>query len=63
MDFTEPARAGLCADCRHAERVVSGRGSVFLLCGLSRTDPGYPRYPALPVRSCPGYQKREPGQR
>lgn len=52
--------AGLCATCRHAERVVSGRGSVFLLCGRSRTDPRYAKYPPLPVRACPGYEKRSP---
>ena len=46
--------AGLCADCRHARRIVSARGSVFLLCERSRTDPAYPKYPRLPVRACAG---------
>jgi len=46
---------GLCGDCRHA-RTVRGARSVFWICGRSATDPEYPRYPALPVRQCPGYE-------
>jgi len=51
---------GLCADCRHAERVGSSKGSVFLLCRLSRTDPRFPKYPRLPVVACAGYSKLSP---
>ncbi len=47
--------AGLCARCRNARVVVSGRGSRFLLCALSRIDPRFPRYPRLPVLTCPGF--------
>lgn len=53
----EPAEvieAGLCASCRHAER-ISGARSVFWLCGRSRSDPSFPRYPGLPVLRCRGY--------
>jgi hypothetical protein len=32
------------------------RGSVFLLCLLSRTDARYPKYPRLPVLRCEGYE-------
>jgi len=50
------ARAfGLCADCLNAQRVESTKGSVFLLCGLSRSNTAFPRYPRLPVLSCRGY--------
>jgi hypothetical protein len=49
--------AGLCADCIHALGVESSRGSQFLLCELSRSDPRFAKYPRLPVPSCPGYQK------
>jgi hypothetical protein len=53
--------AGLCADCLHARRIESSRGSQFLLCQLSQSDPRFPKYPRLPVLSCPGYsQKTEP---
>ena len=54
-----PANPGLCAPCVHARRVESGRGSVFLLCELSRTDRRFPKYPRLPVVTCPGHQKRD----
>ena len=50
------ARYGLCADCRFARRVHSGKGSEFLLCERSRNDPDYPRYPRLPVLRCKGYE-------
>jgi len=53
----ERDRAGLCADCVHARGVESSRGSVFLLCELSRRDPRFAKYPRLPVLSCPGYEK------
>jgi len=47
--------AGLCADCVHARRVESARGSFFLLCELSATNPEFPRYPRLPVTQCSGF--------
>lgn len=50
-------RAGLCADCKHARAVESNRGSVFLLCELSLSDPQFAKYPRLPVLSCSGYEK------
>jgi hypothetical protein len=56
--------AGLCDRCRHQRLVPNTRGSVFSLCERSRTDPAYPRYPRLPVRTCPGYEPvaAAPGQ-
>jgi len=50
---------GLCADCVHARRVPSARGSVFFRCGRADREPEYPRYPHLPVLACNGYE-REP---
>jgi hypothetical protein len=50
--------AGLCADCVHARRIESARGSAFILCNLSQTDPRFPKYPRLPVVSCDGYKKK-----
>jgi hypothetical protein len=47
---------GLCAGCRHARRIETTRGSTFWLCRLSETDRRYPRYPALPVVSCAGFE-------
>ena len=51
------ASAGLCTSCLHAQAVPSARGSTFLLCELSRTDPRFPRYPRLPVVACAGYER------
>jgi hypothetical protein len=52
---------GLCASCRFADLVISSRGSTFHLCTLSATDPAFPRYPALPVRTCRGYLPEQSG--
>lgn len=54
----DAAGAGLCASCRHARRVASRRGSLFLLCGRAADDPRFRRYPPLPVLRCAGH---EPG--
>ena len=48
--------AGLCDRCLHQRLVPNTRGSVFSLCERSRTDAAYPRYPRLPVLSCPGFE-------
>ena len=53
----ESAHAGLCSDCIYARRLESARGSAFVLCNLSLTDPRFPKYPRLPVLSCDGYKK------
>jgi hypothetical protein len=49
-------RTGLCATCAHAQIVRNARGSEFLLCRLSFSDPRFPKYPRLPVIACTGYQ-------
>ena len=48
--------AGLCARCKHAQIVVSERGSQFVLCRLSAIDSRFAKYPRLPVLMCPGYE-------
>jgi hypothetical protein len=53
--------AGLCDRCRHQRLIRNTRGSVFSLCERSKTDPDFPRYPRLPVASCPGFQARATG--
>ncbi len=55
--------AGLCDSCAHQRLVRNTRGSEFSLCERSRSDPAYARYPPIPVRSCPGWQRREPEAR
>ena len=53
------SNAGLCASCLYARRIESARGSVFILCGLSASDPGFPKYPRLPVLQCSGYTRND----
>jgi hypothetical protein len=48
--------AGLCVDCINMRRVESSRGSIFVLCDLSRDDPRFLKYPRLPVLACEGYR-------
>jgi hypothetical protein len=53
MDFD---RVGLCLTCAHARIVASSKGSSFYLCRKADTDARFAKYPALPVRECPGYE-------
>lgn len=53
---------GLCERCGWVREVRTPRGSRFLLCGLSRDDPRYPKYPPQPVLRCPGFRET-PGDR
>lgn len=50
--------AGLCTDCEHARLISSAKGSQFLLCQLSQSDPGFPKYPRLPVLRCSGHKPK-----
>jgi len=54
--------AGLCASCAHLQIVRSARGSEFVLCRLSFSDPRFPKYPLLPVLECAGYCREDPKQ-
>src|SRR2546430_10434420 len=49
----------LCETCAWMREVVTPKGSRFLLCQLSKTDPAYPKYPPQPVVRCDGYRPRE----
>jgi hypothetical protein len=51
-------RAGLCPSCAYGRQIESSRGSTFYLCERSATDPGFPKYPRLPVIQCTGYATR-----
>jgi hypothetical protein len=52
-----PGPEGLCPHCPHVRRITSERGSVFLLCELSRSDQRFPRYPAQPRVVCSGFPR------
>lgn len=53
----EDASVGLCASCLHC-RIVRTVRSTFYLCGLSFSNAWFPKYPALPVVQCCGYEPR-----
>ena len=57
-----PIDPGLCATCIHKREIRSDRGSVFIQCGRSFTEPQYDKYPRLPVLRCPGYERNEKSQ-
>ena len=46
----------LCETCASMREVVTPKGSRFLLCLLSQTDPAYPKYQPQPVVRCDGYR-------
>ena len=52
----------LCETCASMRPVVTAKGSRFLLCQLSQTDPAYPKYPPQPVVCCDGYRPSEAGE-
>jgi hypothetical protein len=51
-------RLGLCAHCLHARLIESSKGSQFLLCQLSQSDPAFPKYPRLPILACAGHSPK-----
>jgi len=55
-DFLNP-EVGLCAECRYVE-IVRATRSIFYMCRLSFTDARFPKYPALPVLQCIGFERR-----
>jgi hypothetical protein len=50
----------LCDTCAWMREIITPKGSRFLLCQLSQTNPDYPKYPPQPVVQCDGYQKEQP---
>ena len=52
--------AGLCAKCLHARMVHVAKGGAFVRCARSEADERFPKYPRLPVRSCPGLEPAAP---
>ena len=46
----------LCERCRHVRVIENAKGSRFLLCRRSESEPAYPKYPPQPVVECRGFQ-------
>lgn len=55
----DESSVGLCATCQFRREVHNKRGSVFILCQRSETEPGFPKYPPLPVLRCRGYERED----
>jgi len=51
---------GLCRACDHARPQRSPRGSAFWRCGRAEREPGFLRYPPLPVVRCAGFEPGAP---
>ncbi len=56
MGVTVTDKIGLCFSCRYGNRIVSGKGSIFLQCQKHFENPRYPKYPEIPVVDCSGYE-------
>ena len=59
MDQPDQHSNSLCNSCSHVREVVSGTGSRFLLCQLSKEDRSYPKYPPQPVLRCDGFKEAD----
>ncbi len=46
----------LCETCASMRGVITPKGSRFLLCRPSNTDPAYPKSPPQPIARCDGYR-------
>ena len=58
---TPEPEVGLCSTCRWARSNTNTRGSSFWQCRRAEQDPKLLRYPPLPVTSCHGFERGEPG--
>lgn len=45
----------LCLKCQHVRRIENKRGSVFLMCGKSKEDERFAKYPPQPLGECVGF--------
>jgi hypothetical protein len=49
---------GLCAACQYVRVIKSAKGSLFVMCDLSKHDPRFTKYPLLPMLHCAGFLPR-----
>lgn len=50
---------GLCESCRHARELTTANGGKFYQCLLAAKDLRFPKWPRIPVLSCPGHEVGE----
>lgn len=60
-EFHALYRRSICLACRHRRTIVSGKGSVFLLCQSPAVEKGWPKYPPQPLASCRFLEKKTEG--
>lgn len=48
--------SSICLRCMDHRTIVSGKGSVFMLCQSAETPSNWPKYPPQPVRHCRFYR-------
>ncbi|MCU0710168.1 MAG: hypothetical protein MUF23_17970 [Pirellula sp.] len=46
----------VCNNCIDHRKIVSGKGSVFLLCQSASTPKTWPKYPPQPLSFCPYFR-------
>ena len=49
----------LCETRAWMREVTTPKGSRFLLCQLSKTNPAFPKYPPQPVVRCDGFTQNQ----
>jgi propionyl-CoA synthetase len=49
--------AGQCQSCRYVKINETRRGTTYLRCVRASWDARLVKYPQLPVRDCPGYER------
>jgi hypothetical protein len=59
LDYWNIMIRSLCETCALMREVITPKGSRFLLCQLSKSDPAYLKYPPQPVVRCDGYREKE----
>ena len=59
MSRTPRAYRSLCESCSLVRAVVTPKGSRYLLCRLSASDPRFPKYPPQPVVRCEGFRPED----
>jgi hypothetical protein len=58
-DGSSPWPTGLCDRCQFALLNRTRRGTIYLRCGAASDDPRLPKYPTLPVLTCPAFRARD----
>lgn len=49
----------LCETCTWMREIRTPKGSRFLLCEHSKSDPAYAKYPPQPIVRCFGYESKQ----